>query len=658
MLTFVVVCARPGRAVAPWVLDVLREQAPAELTFRPDDRLHWSDDTGLVHVAAWQTGAEHLGVGSRWHVGPGGLTAFSGHPWYDTTPWAPGRSWAQQLGERIAVHGIDEVRPRLDGVFNLVTIDHTGRGHVFGDPFGVGLTYQGRSDELHVFSNRASLVARLITPPGRAPARDVEGAVNLAYANNIQTDRTTFAGVTTLPLDAVVRLGPGADPVVEVGSALPWMPQDPTAPDEVAELVAGTVDHLRALVRLMAALPCPVPTLELTGGRDSRMILALLLAEGVADRFVYVTWGGPDLPDVQVAGVLADRFDLDLRAEGRPRRARRRPGLVAPTRPTGAGDTASSHPSGPSGEPAPEPAPPPDHRTVLARHVWRTSGAVSIWDQGRQRRTVAPAIFLTGQFGELLRTNYPRTSGVASMADLAAYVREGELGFDAANLLRRSARRHLDDQVIGQLRTLQPVGGTAQDAVDGFNIATRLRRWFGSGHELDNRNRLFPLYSLPATQTAFSIGSHRRRLEALPLDVLLATVPELATMGFAPSGWPESLVADRADRASFPTTPDCPPWRPRGGSRFGRLRAQAAGRQAAKLSVEQRTMRDIEAKIPVLRELLDLGPRHELYRYLDYDVTMQAVSDLARHDFLARRSIHDAVTAAMWLGGAEQPEPL
>lgn len=655
MHTFVVVCARPGRSLPPWLVAALDEAAPAELTFRPDEHVHWRDRPGTLHFAGWQAGAEHLGVGSRWHVDHRGVTAFTGHTWLDTTPWATGRSWAEQLADRVATDGVPAIARRLDGVFNLVSLAPTGEGWVTGDPLGIGLTYHGRSDDAVVWSNRAALVARLITSPGRSPARDVEGALILAYANNLQTERTTFVGVSPLPRASMVRVAPRVEPDTRQWSPLPWIDPGLAGIPESPELFAPAVDHLRGLVRVMAALPSRMKTLELTGGRDSRMILGLLLAEGVADTHTCITWGSPDLPDVVTAGILADRFRLDLRAQGRPPRPR----LPAHDRRDGGGPGIER-----PDPPRPDPLPFVDE---IRRHVWRTSGAVSIWDTANHGRTPSPNLALTGQFGELLRTNYPRTTGVASLADLDAFVQAGGFGFDAARLLRPRVRRRLDGQVIDLLHDLRPAGGTAQDAVDGFNQVARLRRWFGTSNELDNRNRLFPLYSMTATQVAFAIGSRRRHLEALPLAVLQATCPELATIAFAPSSWPASLVAGRPDRDRYPTSPDAPPWVPpptprRLGRRLTRRHPRpraGAGRPATpKLAAVQRTMRDIEAKIPVLLAHVDLGPRHELYRYLDHDATIDAVRRLPELDFLARRSVHDAVTAAMWLSGAEVRERL
>jgi len=85
-------------------------------------------------------------------------------------------------------------------------------------------------------------------------------------------------------------------------------------------------------------------------------------------------------------------------------------------------------------------------------------------------------------------------------------------------------------------------------------------------------------------------------------------------------------------------------------------RSLTAWRSAPRSRSEERSLEDVDQKIPVLREFLDLGPSHELYRYLDHDATMWAVANLGELHSSARRSLHDAVTAAMWLSGAEERE--
>ena len=676
MHTFVVVSVMPGRRLPDHVRRILRSGAPTDLTFRPDEHLHWASGGDDLHFAGWQSSNHPLGIGSYWEARRDDITAFAGHLWLDAGPWRQGRSWAAQLADELSAAGtigppdarasatstfgdsVARFGERLEGVYHLLHLTAGGRGFLTNDPLGAGLLYQGRSRDVAVFSNRASLVARLIAPEGTTPPRDAEAVVSLVYSSNLSGDRTAFAGVTTTPQASVVELEAGREPHVHVWATKPWIDSALTRDRSTlrhvrtAEVVAPVVERMRRLIRAMAALPAGTRTVELTGGRDSRMVLALVMAEELADSFTFITWGSPDLADVVIAGQLADRFDLDLRAEGRPRQ----------TIPSSRSDGQRTQ-AVPGSERLP-------YEALLRHHVWRTSGSVSVWDLSTHRATPSDAFALSGLFGETLRSNYTRTDGIRSMADLATFVRVGGFNTDAARLLRPAVRRRHDDIVLSTLNHLLPVGGTPQDAVDGYNLTQRLRRWFGSSHELDDRNRMFPLYSLSAIQVAFALGSTLRRREVLPFEVIMATCPELATIAFASSGWPESLVAGRPDRDRYPTAPDAPPWsppflagrwstwpgpRPRLSTPW-RSTPTATGPRG---TVEQRRMSDIEAKIPVLLELVDLGPTHELYRYLDYRATIRAVRNLGRTDhFSARRCVHDAVTAAIWLGGAELREAL
>ena len=64
-------------------------------------------------------------------------------------------------------------------------------------------------------------------------------------------------------------------------------------------------------------------------------------------------------------------------------------------------------------------------------------------------------------------------------------------------------------------------------------------------------------------------------------------------------------------------------------------------------------MRDIETKIPVLHRLVDLDRNHAFFDLVDRAALHRSIDGLADLPFLARRGVHDAVTAAMWLSGAE-----
>lgn len=660
MHSYVVVSAKPGRTIPAHLVALLTDPSPEELPFAPEHHLTWQDRSSRLRVAGWQADTAHLGLGSHWEVRPSGLTAFSGHVWCRARSWDAGTSWGSQLADVLARLPLQAVATELDGVYTALSLDADGRGCITADPLGIAMLYRAETADVVVVANRAALAARAVTAPGATPSRDVEAAAGMAYAGHLPGDRTGFTAVRVLPAASRVLLHPERHPRVQTWSEMPWV-DDPVGSRPVADAVEEATEHLRALVHLYAAVPAWLHTNELTGGHDSRLVLSLLLSAGTAHDFVHVTWGSPDLPDVRVAADLADRYGLALRAAGRP-----------PARPKpGGGDGAGGGvlAAGPDRRPRPR-RPAQDHETQLREHVWATSGARSIWDLWRPAAPGgSPSLATGGQLGGVLRTAYGRSAGLRSMADLERYVRCGALGRDGAGLLRADVRHHHDDLVVRQLARLRPDGGTPQDAADGLYQQARLRRWFGSGQELDRRNRVFPLYSMPAIRAAFAIGSTARRAEVLHLGVMLACRPELARLPFAGPAWPEEALAHLGlgPDAGIPTAPPTPPWSPEaagppatGGRRRRLARRRPARRgsaSAATVAVDASRMDDYDAKRAVLRSLLDQGRGHVVFDLLDRRAALRAVDDAAGRDFMARRAVHDAVTAAMWLGGEERPIP-
>jgi hypothetical protein len=664
--SFAVVVAKQQRQVPAHVREVLRAAESSDLWFVPDDHVCWHDDAERTWFGGWQAGAAGLGVGSRWEVRPDGLTAFSGHLWHHAAGWQASATWASQLADLFNRAPLDSIGPGLDGVFAAVSLQADGRGTITADPLGIAVLYQAESDDVTVISNRAALAARLITPEGRHPDRDVEGAGWMVYAGVLQDARTTFTGVTAVPQASFVRLRPGAAPSIDTWSATPWHDGHTLGTIDDALAAVGTVaQQLRSLVRLFAAVPCRMHTLELTGGHDSRLVLALLLDEGLASDFVYVTWGGEDLPDVQVASAIADRFGLDLRAAGRARAA----GFAKPGG-EGEGATKGASPAGEGmvGKGA-ETVSYEDH---LRRHVGTTSGALSIWDLSPVGRTPSPNLAVTGLFGETLRTNYARAHGATSFDELAVYVRTGQFGFDGGGFMRTDARRRYDELVIEQIERSVPAGGSPQDAVDGYYQMARLRRWVGATEEIETRNRMFPLYSLPAIRLAFAIGPELRRRQCVHFEVMRAACDELARMPFAGSAWPDGVdVHLPADDAGYPTSDPKPLWSPpapavrrvrtsRWRGRARAIRSRAAPRSSSRPpggAGEAGRMRDIDEKLPVLLSFLDLDRNHPLFDLVDRDRLLAAAKDIESLPYHGRRGVHDAVTAAIWLSREERPGP-
>ncbi len=665
MNTYVVIAGRNGDPVAPDLAARLHDPAPSSLAYDPDVAHRWQSGNGHTVVAAWELGPGMLGVGSRWEVRPDGLTTFSGHLWRRGRAWSGDGTWAAQLADHLAGQPLAADLERFEGVYTVTSLDGHGHGCIANDPLGFRLLYWAQTPEHVIVSTRAEVVAWLLAGAGRRPAVDREAAASLAFTSYLLDDRTGFDGVRTLAQGAHVVIDEhGA--VVRQPTRTPWLDGGAIPDLSLVDTVPTISAEIGTSIRTVTDL-CNRPVFELTGGKDSRLVLAHALAAGVADRGSFATWGPPTLPDVVVAGDLIARYGLHTRATEASIAVR----YDVPVPPTPPGGHAPATPPVPDD---PEEA----FRFNLARHLAGTSGASSSWDVRLIPRTVSPRLAVTGLLGEAFRTIHGRLASLESMADVERYVRLGGFTTDPAGLLREDARRHLQDRVLATIESLRVDGGTVHDAIDGYYLSQRLRRWFGTLNEHDNRNRMFPLYSLLGIRTAFAIGHRRRHAQVLPLELMRHACPELARLPFAGSGWPADAIAHLPDADQYPTAPApaldramkdlLDPERGAAAREGGGGRARAKrilrwwptpatrtdgstdrARAASQTQVETSQLSDLDAKLSVLAERFDVGADHPLHDVIDVDAARRALARFSSLDYLERRGVHDAATALMWV---------
>lgn len=631
MHTWAIVVLKPGRTIPSAVLAELDEKK-RDVTFPLGGHERWSSEGGQVQAAGWWAD-DVPDVATSWHRRDRDVTASSGHIWIDAKPWQSDRPVSAQLAAWCSGNEVSRNIERLDGVFTLLHLRSDGSGWVTADALGLGLLYRSETAEVDVISNRAELAASLVGAAGRRCGRDLEAMGLLGFTGSLLGDRTGFDGVQVLPQASIVHLMPGRGLTVETWAQLPWWSGgDKEDPAAVIDLC---LDRLRDRVRMAATSPHPVAC-ELTGGKDSRLVLALLLAAGVAHDINYLTWGAPHLADVTIAETLAERFDLDHRAGWKRSR-----GHAGPSRPDQSGEAVAE----------------PGWKVLrlgyeerLRHHAWASSGALSFWD----RNDVWPpsrALSLSGLAGEVLRTNHPATNRVDTPERLHRFLASGRLGYNSAGLFTDDAAEHLGGVVEAEMLSLLPNDGDVRDAVDGFYQRGRLRRLEGLKLEIGSRNRVFPLYDLHVVRAAFSIGSEARRREELHFRLIEACVPELIRLPFAGKGWPPALVAEHpearligspADRSS-PSAPSI------------EKAAQAPPRQPpVATAADINRMKDIDAKRHVLRSLLDLPPRHRVWDLYDRRRTLDALDKIESLPRRGRAEVHHAATVATWLDHGEQ----
>lgn len=596
MHSFVVVSSKPGRSIPQHVVDHLGRSDSPDLLFVPSDHLFWTDDARRVAFAGWQTVTAIGEVGSHWHTDERGLTAFAGRMWPRGDMWRRGPSWAEQLASHWRTHPMVDTQQPLGGIHAAVSITRSGSGTIVTDPLSVAMIYRAETDDVVVFSTSVRLAAHVAAAPGTEPERDAAGVAWLPLLGWTVGERTGFTSTRVLPLGAYVEIGPAFGSRVRFADATPWASDLPANEAELVELVH---EDLTASVRSVAEMPAPRRAADITGGKDSRLVLALLLQEGLADRFVFNTWGDESSPDASVSDRIATRFQL----------ARNPPAQGA------LGEAEFSR--------------------RLATHAFQTSGMSNAWEAKVGLRP-SPRLVVTGCVGEAMRTHF---HGYPEMSTAEQFRQQfhKRWGLRGASLVRRDVRAELLDRLDHELVQRVDAGGSSpQDLADSFYWRHRNRRWFGTYEELGESGRVHPLYSLAGLQAAFALGGRRRRLEALHFAVLDRACPDLAKMPFANDSWSEELISDRADADDY--------------------RAAAVRPRVKAMDMERWMPTRLLDNLDLARSLLlddDTGSLHDI---VDRRAVERVLAEPERATITTCRQLFGALTAAVWLGRHESPQ--
>ena len=352
------------------------------------------------------------------------------------------------------------VDDRLAGHYAKVELDQSGHGTVRQDPYGLHPLYIGRVRGITLIANRPQLVAVEIERlTGKSAARDQRFAAWLAFTGCPVGDRTGYEDVRCVPFGAGVRIAPDHGARFSFTDApwqLPAMDIDDSWIDRIeAELIA----NLRAAIRVMGH----TPRLQLTGGRDSRLVLALAVRAGLLQDVEIVTNGKADTPDAIVAKDLATSLGL------RHTLLKFGDGVV--------------------------------DRHQLCSHVGRVAGAVGCTD-GSTFVSTDGRMTLSGFCGETLRTHWPN---IPDYQDLHSVV----TGYMArppgkAGILQQDAyTAALTDGVRGILEPAEQMAGP-EDLFDAYSLQHRSRRWKSARPERF-ADKFLPLYYPPATELAFQM---------------------------------------------------------------------------------------------------------------------------------------------------------
>lgn len=423
--------------------------------------------------------------------------------------------------------GPDAVEAMLGGAYNFVGIT-PGRGlYAFVDFSGLYPLYFCQGDGFAVFSNRSTTAARVAGSSGW----DQRALAWLIGHANLYGDRMPARGVSYLPpgRSAEVRWG-GSN--VALGRSPAWVWPAPSSDRGLDNLSSSEWDDVTdALVANFRALKAidDRTALALTGGKDSRLCLALAKAAGLEATMPTYTTGAADSPEVQVAAVVAKMAGFEHRC--------REPLTHLPR------DASGSRAIDPDAV-----------WRRLRQHTYRYESTVCPWDgmNDHLRRTV---LAVKGFGGELFRRGSAaqfRTKEARDVAEMAAMFENYQQRHDPLGLLppdeSRFQKQWLRDWVHDESEVVR-----FDLLPERFYQEYRLGHWNGPmGQNKAGRIDVNPLLSSRAVKSVLKLAPESRSNERLHFEVMRRAAPELVAIPFLKDLWADEI------RSETPDLPDKP----------------------------------------------------------------------------------------------------
>jgi len=467
--------------------------------YQPDVRGGW-------HFAAYSTRTHFYAPETQlWQQDGLGVCVIHGLIWR-TVDGAPLLLDAQALAGLLERPGA-ELPADVTGEYAVVRLYPDGTLDAFSDRAGLHQLFHAANGE-PVLANRAGLVATILSDW----APDPTGLRWLPAIGYRVGTATAYRAVTQLGQEQ--RIGFGVEGMTVAAMADPVVRFDDERGFSAAlePMLDEGIAQARAAIRLGIPADGPID-LPITGGKDSRVILALCLAEGLRDRLRLFTRGYQGHPDVIAGAGIAAALGLPHRREP----------------PHGSDEAA--HWS----------------RTrffdKLMAQSWQTDGMVGGWDLILGERIAAETL-ITGHMGEVLKA-YSKKPLPPGPLDPVAMVRL-QAPFDPMGLLRPEARGAMEAQLVAQMEAGRAAGATEADLPDIFYYRNRLPNWLGAIRAIKSfeRQPVVPLGAPALLRLAFRLTPEERKREVLHYRIIHRCAPELLAPAFAMQSWDAALDDD------------------------------------------------------------------------------------------------------------------
>lgn len=457
--------------------------------------LRFETSQGIWHLWALSCASHFYSAEAQVWIDPeGGFCVFHG------LIWRTGDAAlldARDVGELLYSPGT-RLPDDIAGEYAVARLYPDGTLETFGDTAGLHPLFHAEHGA-PIVASRAALAAVLMGD--RRPERD--SALWLGTIGYRVGLASGWAGVRQLAQGAILTADAAGTRIVRPPLTLP-----PTRGFDPGLLAEGLEQAKAAILLTAGDGPLDLPV---TGGKDSRVIVAIALAAGLKDRLTLFTRGYAGHPDVVVGAAIAERIGLPHRREP------------------------------PLGSDLPADLGPRAFLARLRRIAFQTDGGMGGWDNVLGTE-IGRGTIVSGHLGEVLKAYAKRAHDGA--IDPASMVRL-QAPFDPMELLRPEARARLVGALGSEMDEARAAGAEEADLPDLFYWRNRVPNWLGGirGVKSFERQPVLPLGAPALMRLAFRMTAAERKAEVAHYRLIEAASPELLNLPFAHQSWHPSLGA-------------------------------------------------------------------------------------------------------------------
>lgn len=369
-----------------------------------------------------------------------------------------------------------------------------------------------------VVSSRATLANVLFS---EAPRLDVRGQIENIVYNSLSEERTAFEEVKCLPAGKEAKLVRGRRPeLVFTRSGELWAapgtetPSMEEALEQVKPLTEWFTEHLALIpgqLRLDEGM-----TFGLSGGKDSRLMLASFVESGLLDHYENVQTRGDETdPEVEAATPIARHYDLQHRVLPRNRSS----GKLF---------------------------------TKLPLHIFQTEGEVNPHGLGGNYAR-SKSVTFTGLGAEVFKNPHAGAENIGTFGEARSYI-QNNLPFDPVGFVAPEAIQSMRDEALEDLESSAGWGVEPQNFMNWFYMMRRLPRWAGKNTSTASLTGLSsnPFCAAPLLSFAHNMGAANRQRELMHFAMLAALNGDIIQYPFAKQEWHADIRKAFSGRYSFP----------------------------------------------------------------------------------------------------------